>query len=133
MTFALALLSLAANPRSLGWRRWWALLLPLFLCECAYTVNRLVQTFLEEIQEQASDMAAYEQFGLQRIAKLGPHAKEACDFSSLMVIQPVQHMNWANNATETALLFPWWRRACGRGGDGGLFYVSTGSASIYTY
>ena len=51
-------------------------------------------------------MAAYEQFGLQRISKLGSHTKEACDFSSLMVIQPVQHVRWATDATETALLSP---------------------------
>ena len=68
--------------------------------------HRSVRTFLQEIQQQALDTVAYEQFGLQRIAKLGSHTKEACDFSSLMVIQPVQHMTSAEDTTETALLSP---------------------------
>ncbi|UKZ82422.1 NRPS [Trichoderma virens FT-333] len=45
--------------------------------------------FLEGIQTQSTDMIPYEQFGLQDISKLSPEAKDACDFSSLMVIQPM--------------------------------------------
>ena len=65
-----------------------------------------VRTFLEQIQQQASDMVAYEQFGLQKIARLGSPTKEACDFSSLMVIQPTQHVIPVKDATETAVLSP---------------------------
>lgn len=46
--------------------------------------------FLRDIQTQASSMVAYEQVGIQNISKLGPEAKEACDFSTLLVIQPGQ-------------------------------------------
>ncbi|GFP57555.1 nonribosomal peptide synthetase lcsA [Trichoderma asperellum] len=47
-----------------------------------------LSNFLERVQIQGSEMVAYEQFGLQNITKLSPQIKEACDFSSLMVVQP---------------------------------------------
>lgn len=47
-----------------------------------------VSEFLREMQSQATDMMPYEHMGLQHIAKLGPYAREACDFSSLLVVQP---------------------------------------------
>lgn len=53
--------------------------------------NRSASAFLQDIQRQATEMVAHEQFGLQNIARLGPGASEACAFSSLLVIQPVQH------------------------------------------
>ncbi|KAH8902238.1 acetyl-CoA synthetase-like protein, partial [Coniochaeta sp. PMI_546] len=49
-----------------------------------------VGEFMRAIQDQAADMIQYEQIGLQNIAKLSPDAKEACDFSTLMVVQPAQ-------------------------------------------
>jgi hypothetical protein len=55
--------------------------------------NQTVSSFLSDIQSQANDMIPYEQIGLQNIAKLGPYAKEACDFQSLLVIQPAYIMN----------------------------------------
>lgn len=55
------------------------------------TSSPAVGQFLERIQSQAAQMVRYEQFGLQHIAKLGPDARDACAFSSLLVIQPVQH------------------------------------------
>lgn len=53
--------------------------------------KRPASAFLQDIQRQATEMVAHEQFGLQNIARLGPGASEACAFSSLLVIQPVQH------------------------------------------
>jgi amino acid adenylation domain-containing protein len=53
--------------------------------------QQAVSSFLLDIQTQASEMVAYEQFGLKNINKLSPRIKEACDFTSLLVIQPVQH------------------------------------------
>ncbi|GKT96837.1 non-ribosomal peptide synthetase [Colletotrichum tofieldiae] len=47
-----------------------------------------VAAFLQDVQDQASEMAAHEQFGLQSIARLSPEAQDVCDFSSLLVIQP---------------------------------------------
>ena len=63
-----------------------------------------VSSYLRVIQEQASDMIAHEQYGVQNISKLGLGAKEACDFSSLLVIQPVQQLTSAGGETGTALL-----------------------------
>ncbi len=63
-----------------------------------------VASFLQDVQTQASEMVTYEQFGLQNIAKLGPDAKDACDFSSLIVIQPVQHAVSAGDTSDAILL-----------------------------
>jgi amino acid adenylation domain-containing protein len=52
-----------------------------------------IQKFLRDVQLQASDMSAYEQYGLQNISKISTHAREACDFSSLLVIQPKQSLH----------------------------------------
>lgn len=51
---------------------------------------RTATSFLQEVQRQALDMVAYEQFGLQNIAKLGRDAEDACSFSSLFLVQPSQ-------------------------------------------
>ncbi|KAL7925987.1 hypothetical protein ACQKWADRAFT_329035 [Trichoderma austrokoningii] len=64
-----------------------------------------VLSFLENTQAQASEMVAYEQFGLHNIIKLNDDAKDACDFSSLLVIQPRQILSQGNGANE-ALLIP---------------------------
>jgi amino acid adenylation domain-containing protein len=45
--------------------------------------------FLKDVQAQSMEMTPYEQFGLQNIAQLHSAAKQACDFESLLVIQPV--------------------------------------------
>lgn len=44
--------------------------------------------FLTKIQNQAHEMVPYEQFGLHNISKLSRDARDVCDFSSLLVIQP---------------------------------------------
>ncbi|KAL7925636.1 non-ribosomal peptide synthetase [Trichoderma austrokoningii] len=47
-----------------------------------------ISKFLQDIQSQASEMVEFEQYGLQNIARLSEDARDACDFSSLLVIQP---------------------------------------------
>lgn len=47
-----------------------------------------VNTFLAEIQSQAFQMVSYEQFGLTNIRQINQKTKAACDFQSLLVIQP---------------------------------------------
>ena len=49
-----------------------------------------VSAMLEDVQAQASEMVAFEQFGLQNISRVSPAAKEACDFSCLFILQPMQ-------------------------------------------
>jgi amino acid adenylation domain-containing protein len=64
-----------------------------------------VSKFLVEVQDQASEMIAYEQYGLQNISRVSEDAKSACDFSSLLVIQPVQQM-YSTNENGDAILAP---------------------------
>ena len=47
-----------------------------------------INSFLESVQQDATDMIAYEQTGLQRIAKVNEDGKEACRFQTLLVIHP---------------------------------------------
>lgn len=47
-----------------------------------------VSKFLSQVQAQASDMTEFEQFGLQNISRLNSDCKSACDFGSLLVVQP---------------------------------------------
>ncbi|UKZ76549.1 NRPS [Trichoderma virens FT-333] len=60
--------------------------------------------FLEDVQTQAMDMIPYEQFGLQNIRKLNNDAEEACDFASLLVIQPLQMFSDNSSGDGDALL-----------------------------
>ncbi|KAJ3496477.1 hypothetical protein NLG97_g2624 [Lecanicillium saksenae] len=50
--------------------------------------ERTIRDFLQDVQDQNLNMIPHEQFGLQRIAKISSDARDACEFSSLMVIQP---------------------------------------------
>lgn len=50
--------------------------------------NMNVIGLLEQMQEQSIDMIPYEQLGLQRIQRLGGDAERACQFQTLLVVQP---------------------------------------------
>ncbi|KAK1912672.1 hypothetical protein P3342_004608 [Pyrenophora teres f. teres] len=50
--------------------------------------DQTVFAFLQGVQQQATDMIAHEQTGLQRIAKMSPGARHACGFQTLLVVQP---------------------------------------------
>ncbi|CAH0027398.1 unnamed protein product [Clonostachys rhizophaga] len=47
-----------------------------------------VGAFLQQVQAQSIDMISYEQFGLHRIQQVSEEAHKACQFQSLLVIQP---------------------------------------------
>ena len=49
-------------------------------------------------------MAAFEQYGLQSISKLGADAQEACNFSSLFVIQPVRGLGMTDGADSEVIM-----------------------------
>ncbi|KAJ3580402.1 hypothetical protein NPX13_g168 [Xylaria arbuscula] len=53
-----------------------------------YTVSDL----LEKIQQQATEMIAYEQTGLHRIAKMGEDYRLASNFNTLLVVQPEEEL-----------------------------------------
>lgn len=64
-----------------------------------------VADFLLQVQIQATEMIPHEQYGIQNIAKLGPAHKDACDFSSLLVVQPFQKMfNTESSQPDNAIL-----------------------------
>lgn len=49
---------------------------------------RTVGEFLHDVQQQAIDSLPYEQIGLQEIRRVSQESEYACDFSTLLVIQP---------------------------------------------
>ncbi|KAI0527995.1 hypothetical protein F5B22DRAFT_653082 [Xylaria bambusicola] len=53
-----------------------------------YTVPDL----LEKIQQQATEMIAYEQTGLHRIARMGEDCRHASAFNTLLVVQPEEKL-----------------------------------------
>lgn len=50
--------------------------------------NERVDKFLSALQAQVVDVGQYEQTGLQRIQKISPEANQACQFQSIVVVQP---------------------------------------------
>nr|POF13527.1 nonribosomal peptide synthetase tes [Quercus suber] len=60
-----------------------------------------VAQFLQDIQSQASEMIEFEQLGLQNISKLSTDAQAACQFSTLLVVQPHGIWTRANNSLLT--------------------------------
>nr|POF13536.1 nonribosomal peptide synthetase 1 [Quercus suber] len=65
-----------------------------------------VSEMLRQVQAQATEMVAYEQFGLHNISRLGPNAKEACEASSLMAIQPMPSAKSDEDASKRILAAP---------------------------
>ncbi|KAK1242917.1 hypothetical protein MKX08_005729 [Trichoderma sp. CBMAI-0020] len=66
--------------------------------------NASIEQFLEGIQSQASKMVPYEQFGIQNIAKIDEHTKVACNFSSLMIVQPAKQMGLIADENDAPIL-----------------------------
>ncbi|KAI9848835.1 MAG: NRPS [Sclerophora amabilis] len=55
--------------------------------------GRTIAQFLEDIQDQATEMIPFEHWGLQNISRLGPEARQAVDFQNLLVVQPAAEMD----------------------------------------
>ena len=51
----------------------------------------------QHIQQSSTDTIAHEQVGLQFIRKISPEAAKACDFQTLLVVQPNQDTNHESN------------------------------------
>ena len=62
--------------------------------------NASVAQYLQTVQDQAVEMIRYEQFGLQNIAKLGSDTSDACQFSSLLVLQPADVLKIVGESSE---------------------------------
>ncbi|USP76438.1 non-ribosomal peptide synthetase [Curvularia clavata] len=50
--------------------------------------SQMVESFLRQLQDQATDMIPHEHFGLRNIRKLGPDIEAASNFQSLLILQP---------------------------------------------
>jgi amino acid adenylation domain-containing protein len=70
---------------------------PVRVCVNSFTTAR---AFLQEVQQQATDMIPFEHTGLQRIAELVPDAAAALDMQHLFVVQP------AADSEEALVEFP---------------------------
>ncbi|KAL6812971.1 hypothetical protein GGI42DRAFT_313353 [Trichoderma sp. SZMC 28013] len=68
--------------------------------------KQTIKQFLLDMQSQALEMVPFEQFGLQNISKINQHTKEACNFSSLMVVQPAKQMGFTEIGSSSSLLHP---------------------------
>ncbi|KAM0193804.1 hypothetical protein ACHAPI_007459 [Fusarium lateritium] len=75
-----------------------------------------VSDFLFDVQAQSTSMIPYEQFGLQNISKLGVEAQKACDFKTLLVIQPHEDDELEAQASFNAQLGVW-REAVAQSGE----------------
>jgi amino acid adenylation domain-containing protein len=67
--------------------------------------QQVLRDYLDEVQKQANASIAYEQFGIQNMYKISKEAREVTNFSSLLVLQPVQHLVQPGD-DQTALLLP---------------------------
>ncbi|GFP57079.1 nonribosomal peptide synthetase lcsA [Trichoderma asperellum] len=63
-----------------------------------------VHSFLQSVQDRALTMVEFEQYGLQNIRKLSSDALDACDFSSLLVIQPKEALEYAGGREDPILI-----------------------------
>ncbi|ETS76399.1 hypothetical protein PFICI_11786 [Pestalotiopsis fici W106-1] len=52
--------------------------------------DQTIRDLLKAVQGQAADMIAFEQTGLQRIRCISERAKMACEFQTLLVVQPAR-------------------------------------------
>ncbi|MDI1489545.1 MAG: Non-ribosomal peptide synthetase [Ramalina farinacea] len=68
------------------------------------------RAYLQEVQTQAIEMTAFEQVGLQHIRRISADAERACQFQSLLLVQPKDQLT----SLEGGLLF---RRLVAEGGD----------------
>ncbi|GKT61311.1 NRPS protein [Colletotrichum tofieldiae] len=66
--------------------------------------TKKVSEFLQEVQKQSTDMAAHEQYGLQNILKVSTDARDACEFSSLLVVQPAQLVSFSEDSSQNAIV-----------------------------
>ncbi|KAF1347597.1 hypothetical protein BDV97DRAFT_355553 [Delphinella strobiligena] len=60
-----------------------------------------VDQMTKKVQKQAVDMIPFEQTGLQRIRRISESAKEACQFQTLLVVQPAMY------ESRKSRLFDW--------------------------
>ncbi|KAL2419945.1 Nonribosomal peptide synthetase GRA1 [Exophiala dermatitidis] len=65
--------------------------------------NQTVDDLLAAIQRQATEMMDFEQYGVYNVSRLSPQIKQACDFQSLLMIQPESESSTAATAGALGL------------------------------
>ncbi|KAI0194210.1 acetyl-CoA synthetase-like protein [Astrocystis sublimbata] len=55
---------------------------------CSVDENAKLDEFLRQVQQHATDAGPFEQMGLQNIRRISPKVAIACDFQTLLVVQP---------------------------------------------
>ncbi|KAK4219674.1 acetyl-CoA synthetase-like protein [Rhypophila decipiens] len=58
-----------------------------------FSSNTETETFLQEIQHQFIQMIPHQHYGLQKIMQISPEIRAACEYESLLVIQPEQFVH----------------------------------------
>ncbi|KAL8641307.1 MAG: hypothetical protein Q9228_001859 [Teloschistes exilis] len=65
------------------------------------------QTLLCSLQDQATEMIAYEQIGLSNIARLSEEAQRACQFQTMLVVQPPEvGIDWSSLFVPSSTRMP---------------------------
>lgn len=57
---------------------------------CRIDKSASVVSFLKQVQQDAAEIFAHEQYGLQNIRRLGPEVQEASNFQNLLIVNGVQ-------------------------------------------
>ncbi|KAF9887737.1 hypothetical protein FE257_009690 [Aspergillus nanangensis] len=71
------------------------------------SATETVKNAINRVQTQSAETIPFEQAGLQRISRLGSDAAAACQFQSLLVIQPAREKSPALFAKRRAILLPY--------------------------
>ncbi|KFY79912.1 hypothetical protein V499_01170 [Pseudogymnoascus sp. VKM F-103] len=67
--------------------------------------SQTIDKFLDQVQNQATEMIPFEHTGLQNIKRIGPEAEKACNFQNLLVIQPEGSEDIKSNLWKESALF----------------------------
>jgi amino acid adenylation domain-containing protein/non-ribosomal peptide synthase protein (TIGR01720 family) len=62
--------------------------------------NQSVEALLHQIQQQSAQMVKFEQIGLQNIRRVSHEASQACEFQSLVVVQPNEDVETGHELFE---------------------------------
>lgn len=68
--------------------------------------QQAISALLDTIQNQAFDMIPHEQYGLANVSRISNDAKEACNFTNLLIVQPAQQFVQTGDAAEPAIFLP---------------------------
>ncbi|GFP57080.1 nonribosomal peptide synthetase lcsA [Trichoderma asperellum] len=69
--------------------------------------RQTIASFLQDLQIQASEMVAHEQYGLANISRISSSAKDACNFTNFLIVQPAEEqLPSAQGVSLPPVLYP---------------------------